>query len=137
MLSPELLHSLRNAAHAAAMHAYAPYSQFRVGAAVICGGEVFAGCNVENASYGLAMCAERVALFAALAAGRRHLDAIYVACLDATAATGPSGRMPCGACRQVFAEFCDPETPWHVEGVGDFTTAELLPLAFQLPDRLV
>jgi len=80
--------------------AYAPYSQFYVGAALATpDGRVFTGANVENASYGLSMCAERVAIYHALSAGVRRFDAVAV--------TGPDGvlTMPCGACRQVLHEF--------------------------------
>jgi cytidine deaminase len=77
---------------------YAPYSQFQVGAAVLtASGESFAGCNVENASYGLTICAERAAVCAAVAAGRTTIAAVAVA------ASG--GASPCGACRQVLSEF--------------------------------
>jgi cytidine deaminase len=122
---------LQQARHAA-LTAYAPYSRFRVGAAVVAGGQVFLGCNVENASYGLSMCAERVAAFKAASAGQPALTQIAVSCIDAAPELGPRGRMPCGACRQVLAEFARPETPVWVDGVGEFSVAQLLPEAFQL-----
>ena len=79
-------------------HAHAPYSQFDVGAAVLtCSGEVFTGCNVENASYGLTICAERAAVCAAVAAGHKEIAAVAVAT--------SGGHSPCGACRQVLSEF--------------------------------
>jgi cytidine deaminase len=91
---------LVRAAGRARRRAYAPYSQFPVGAAVLANdGTIYAGCNVENASYGLALCAERVAIHTAVANGRRRLTAIAV--------VGPAGitLTPCGACRQVMEEF--------------------------------
>lgn len=91
---------LLEAAQKARAHAYAPYSQFAVGAAVLTSsGEIFAGCNVENSSYGLTVCAERVAVFAAVASGRRELVGL------ALVADLPNPPMPCGACRQVLSEF--------------------------------
>jgi cytidine deaminase len=120
------------AARHAALGAYAPYSRFRVGAAVRVGGVIHAGCNVENASYGLAICAERVAIFRAVSAGGRRLDELAVACIDA-ASDGPHGSlMPCGACRQVIAEFADADLMIHVDRVGSFRLAELLPSPFRL-----
>ena len=101
MSSPE---PLMPAARRAALKAHAPYSHFRVGAAVRCSnGEIVEGCNVENASYGLSICAERVALFSAVARGLQPKE-LAVSCLDAPS-DGPDGlRMPCGACRQVMLE---------------------------------
>jgi cytidine deaminase len=122
---------LEHARHAATL-AHAPYSRFRVGAAVVAGGRVFLGCNVENASYGLCMCAERVAAFKAVSEGHPHLTEVAVSCVDADVALGPAGRMPCGACRQVLSELAAPETPVHIDGVGTLTLAELLPQAFRL-----
>ena len=119
-------------ARQAATLAHAPYSQFRVGAAVVADGRVFLGCNVENASYGLCMCAERVAAFKAVSEGHSRLSMVAVSCIDADPALGAAGRMPCGACRQVLAELADSELPVHVDGVGTLTLAELLPQAFRL-----
>jgi len=83
--------------------AYAPYSRFRVGAALLTReGCVFQGCNVENASYGLTLCAERTALGAAIAAGHRRFTALAIA------SSGQTAPMPCGACLQALAEFCQP-----------------------------
>lgn len=110
--------------------AYAPYSKFRVGAAVQMSGQVFAGANVENASYGLAVCAERTAVFAAVIAGAHRLEAVAV-CTDASP---PSS--PCGACRQVLLEFsADPAavTVTAVNPGGErrtWTLAELIPDGF-------
>jgi cytidine deaminase len=119
-------------ARQAATLAYAPYSRFRVGAAVVADGRVFLGCNVENASYGLCVCAERVAAFKAVSEGHSRLSMVAVSCIDADPALGADGRMPCGACRQVLAELGGPQLPVHVDGVGVLTLAELLPRAFRL-----
>jgi cytidine deaminase len=124
--------SLMVLARAAAERAYVPYSKFRVGAAVAAGGTTFAGCNVENASYGLTVCAERVALFTAVAAGHRRIERIAVTCVDAGAQVGAPGRMPCGACRQVMVELMGPDGKVTIDGVGSFSVAELLPTAFTL-----
>ncbi len=89
---------------AARGRAYAPYSRFLVGAALLCDDDVVVeGCNVENASYGLCICAERTAVAAAVAGGRRRFRAIAIA----TASTPPA--TPCGMCRQVLAEFTPPD----------------------------
>jgi cytidine deaminase len=124
--------SLLQRAREAAKSAYAPYSKFRVGAAVLAGGSVFTGCNVENASYGLTICAERNAMFQAVAAGYRRIDALALVCVD-VAIDGPAKlRMPCGACRQVMAEFGTDDLPIEIDGVGVFRLADLLPSAFSL-----
>ena len=120
-------------ARRAATRAHAPYSRFRVGAAVVAGGQIFVGCNVENASFGLSMCAERVAAFKAASEGHATLTQIAVSCIDAAPEAGVEGRMPCGACRQVLAEFAPPDTPIWVDGAGEFSVAALLPEAFRLP----
>jgi cytidine deaminase len=124
--------SLMVLARAAAERAYVPYSKFRVGAAVDAEGTTFTGCNVENASYGLTVCAERVALFSAVAAGYRRIGRIAVTCIDATAELGAPGRMPCGACRQVMVELMGPDGEVTIDGVGCFRVADLLPTAFTL-----
>lgn len=114
--------------------AYAPYSGFRVGAAVLAeDGTISAGCNVENASYGLSMCAERVALYAAIARGNRAFKAIAVV------GSGTRPVTPCGACRQVMAELAPGARVIMVGIDGDqmhleiSSVEDLLPLAFQLP----
>ncbi len=113
--------------------AYAPYSGYAVGAAVRTSrGDVFCGCNVENASYGLTMCAERNALAAAVAAGQPRV------CALAVTARGPAWPLPCGACRQVLAEFAAPRTPVMIARAGSraaprvYTLEELLPHRFRL-----
>ena len=98
-------HELLNLAIRASEHAYAPYSCFKVGAALECeNGRVFTGCNVENASYGLTICAERNAIFHAVARGTTKFKAVAIV------ADGDAVPYPCGACRQVLAEFCGPRT---------------------------
>ena len=94
------LRRLEKAARTAAKKSYSPYSKFPVGAAILTGsGKVYTGCNVENASYGLCNCAERTAIFSAVAAGERKVRAIAVF------TPTPQPTMPCGACRQVINEF--------------------------------
>ena len=119
--------TLVDAARAAQQRAYAPYSRFRVGCALEAeDGRVFVGCNVENASYGLTICAERAAVCAAVAGGaQRFRRVVVVSDADPPAA-------PCGACRQVLSEF---GRDLRVDGVGAagavrWTIAELLPAAF-------
>ena len=110
--------------------AHAPYSGYKVGAALLCAdGTVFKGCNVENASYGLTNCAERTVLFSAIAAGQTDFAAIAVA-----AASEPAP-FPCGACRQVLAEFCGPDFPIYIknsDGYESTTLGKLLPHCFEL-----
>ena len=130
--SDATLDSLAREAIKASERAYAPYSKFKFGAALLADdGRVFTGCNVENASYGLTNCAERTAVFKAVSEGATRFMAIAVA--------GGVGdvAMPCGACRQVLAEFCPPEAPVRcvsLDGsiVKDFTVGGLLPGVFSL-----
>ncbi|MGH2353429.1 MAG: cytidine deaminase [Chloroflexota bacterium] len=121
--------ALIEAATAARERAYAPYSGFQVGAAVLAGGRIFQGCNVENTSYGLAICAERAAVFAAVAAGERRIDAVAVVA-DTTSPT-----TPCGACRQVLSEFGRDVVVICATVTGEtaiHALADLLPHAFYL-----
>jgi cytidine deaminase len=132
--------ALMESARAARAHAYAPYSRFPVGAALLAeDGTVFTGCNVENASYGLTNCAERTAIFKAVSEGRTSFRAIAV--------VGPQDDLPCapcGACRQVLHEFgaemllITPAGPQDPGGVVTTTVGALLPGAFDgaaLPAR--
>jgi cytidine deaminase len=118
---------LVSAARAAQQRAYAPYSRFHVGAALEADdGRVFDGCNVENASYGLTICAERAAICAAVAAGARRFRRAVVVSVSVRPAA------PCGACRQVLAEF---GSDFRIDAVGpkgaaSWTIAALLPAAF-------
>jgi cytidine deaminase len=127
-LLPKDYASLVAQALAASRHAHAPYSRFQVGAAVLtASGDTFAGCNVENASYGLTICAERSAVCAAVAAGHKQIVAVAV--------VTKGGHSPCGACRQVLAEFgptmdvimADSGDPSHV---ATTTLDKLLPSSF-------
>jgi cytidine deaminase len=130
-MSPEAT-TLIAAARAAALNAYAPYSHFRVGAAVATERGVFTGCNVENASYGLCLCAERNALSTAIAAGARKVSAVAVTCVDAKESRGLNGRMPCGACRQWLLELA-PDADVFIDGTDrTFPVRELLPHGFTL-----
>ena len=119
--------TLMQEAREAALRAYAPYSQFRVGAALLLSdGTVIRGVNVENRSFGLSNCAERSALFTAVSSGRKDFTAIAIAAPDADSAV-----TPCGACRQVISEFCPPGMPVYypdAKGLAVVTTvSELLP----------
>jgi cytidine deaminase len=123
---------LRAAAEAVRRHAYAPYSNFQVGAALLTeNGRIFTGCNVENASFGLTVCAERNAVFAAVAQSALRFVALAVVSSAATPVT------PCGACRQVLSEF-PPDFALRCYGDEDTeiacTSKELLPYAFVATD---
>lgn len=121
---------LREAAISAASRAYCPYSRFSVGAAVLADGKIFTGCNIENASFGLTICAERVAVFHAISSGARRIDAIVIVCPNVSQEADKLSRMPCGACRQVMAEFASSNFQILVDGVGEFRLADLLPSPF-------
>ncbi len=104
VLDENLVVAMKTAARKVAANAYSPYSGFAVGAAVLASsGKIYAGCNIENVSYGLSICAERVAVFAALSDGERKIRALAV--FTNTDGVTP----PCGACLQVIAEFTDPD----------------------------
>jgi cytidine deaminase len=123
------LEALFEAAKAVQAKAYAPYSGFKVGAAIATpGGRVFAGCNVENAAYPVGSCAEAGAVSAMLAAGESRIAAIVVM------GEGDNLVTPCGGCRQRIREFAASDTPIHIagpEGIRrSFTLEELLPFSF-------
>ena len=127
-LTPEE-RALVETARAAAEHAYNRYSGYAVGAAIKSeSGRIFSGCNVENASYGATMCAERSAIFGLVSAGERQITSICVY------APGEPLAMPCGMCRQVIAEFCldAPVLVAGPHGALRRSFAELLPEAFRL-----
>lgn len=115
-------------------NAHAPYSKFLVGAAVLTeSGEIIGGCNVENASYGLTICAERVAFGTAVAAGHRRFQALAIAT--------SGGHPPCGACRQFAAEFCDDLPILLIDcdqpsRVSETNLRDLLPGRFEFPRSL-
>lgn len=124
---------LMEEARKAREYAYAPYSQFKVGAALLAkDGSIFHGCNVENASYGLTNCAERTAFFKAISQGVIEFEAIVI-----TADTEVP-ISPCGACRQVLLEFCPTDMPVYLTNLkGDVavtTVGQLLPSAFTSED---
>ena len=124
---------LVRAAARARERAVAPYSKFKVGAALLAkNGEIISGANVESASYGLTCCAERVALFNALTSGRKKFIAVAVV------ARAPGGPMPCGACRQLLAEYAPDARVLVADSraltkIREFPVRELLPWAFVIP----
>ncbi|MFC5557677.1 cytidine deaminase [Ureibacillus thermophilus] len=114
-------------------NAYAPYSKFSVGAALITkSGKIYRGCNIENASFGLTNCAERTAIFKAVSEGERDFQALLVV------ADTKDPVSPCGACRQVLAEFCPPTMPVYLANVNgnieQTTVEQLLPSSFKSED---
>ncbi|HKM42968.1 MAG TPA: cytidine deaminase [Limnochordia bacterium] len=120
---------LMDAALRAREQAYVPYSNYKVGAALLAAdGKVFTGCNIENAAYSPSNCAERTAIFKAISEGATEFRALAVIADSADPVT------PCGVCRQVMAEFFDPQTPVYLGNIkGDMvatTLSELLPGAF-------
>lgn len=119
---------LLEAAQQVMASSYAPYSRFQVGAALEAeDGRVYTGCNVENSSYGLTICAERVALFKAVSEGQRRFKNILVLASSGQPVT------PCGACRQTLREFCDEDFLVHSHGDDEarcFRLGDLLPAAF-------
>lgn len=130
-ISRETLEELRRRARGAAAHAYAPYSGFPVGAAVLADAAMHSAANVENASYGLSVCAERNAIFQAVSHGARRIEAICIYTSTGAAVT------PCGACLQVIHEFApDALIVCCTDDDGAerrYRLSELLPAAFRLP----
>ncbi|MFP6855324.1 MAG: cytidine deaminase [Opitutales bacterium] len=127
MTSAYSISELLQTAAEARRHAHAKYSNFRVGAALLANdGTVVQGCNVENASLGLTICAERVALTAAVVTGRREFGALALVTERSAA--------PCGACRQVLAEFCEDDFPIHIATADDLNKVESLTLGGLLPN---
>ena len=123
---------LLQAARQVAINAYAPYSKFRVGAAVLSkSGKIYVGTNVENASYSLSICAERVALAKAIADGEKDLIKIAIACIDSQEEL-LSTRMPCGACRQWIQELAPNAEILILDSSKTFYISDLLPIAFDL-----
>ncbi len=126
--------SLLDAAEIAMQSAYAPYSRFKVGAALLCAdGEVYTGCNIENSSFSPTICAERVAISKAVSEGKREFCAIAIV-------GGKDGVItdlcfPCGVCRQVLSEFCDGDFRVILSNrneVKEYTLSEILPFRFSL-----
>jgi cytidine deaminase len=122
---------LVDAAHDAAKQAYAPYSNFRVGAAILTTrGDIVPGCNVENASYGMTNCAERTAIFSAIAQFGQEIEIRAIAVVNA----GDAPCSPCGACRQVIYEFGPEATVFFLSTSGwkELAITDLLPYGFRL-----
>jgi cytidine deaminase len=130
--------ALVEAAREGIARAYAPYSEYRVGAALLTADDsIVTGVNVENASYGLSVCAERTAVFAARARGLVDPRSSPLRAI-AIHSPGPAMPWPCGACRQVLREFAGPSVPVLIdgsEGTVEMTLGELLPRAFHLEGR--
>lgn len=123
---PQLIEKAREALS----NAYCPYSGYKVGAAVLTvKGKIYAGCNIENGSYGAANCAERTAVFKAVSEGEREFSAIAIFTEE-----GNDPPFPCGICRQVLTEFCSPDMPVIVydgeRSLYNFTLEELIPFSF-------
>lgn len=133
MVEENYIQALKQVAYDMLDKAYVPYSKFPVGAAILTdSGKIYGGCNIENAAYSLGNCAERTALFSAIAQGDHSFQCLVV--------TGHTDEpiSPCGACRQVISEFCSPEMPvflMNSQGlVHETTVGTLLPGAFKSGD---
>lgn len=124
--------NLCEAAKKAALHSYSPYSNFRVGASVLGEKGIYIGTNIENASFGLTICAERTALAAAIINGDRDIRAIAIACIDASSESSLFEKLPCGACRQWMVELA-PKAEIIICGVEKvFSVDDFIPLPFKL-----
>ncbi len=134
MKKPERIEELIDIAVRQLDYSYAPYSHFHVGAALLAkNGEIYTGCNIENAAYTPTICAERTAFFKAVSEGVREFDAICIVGGQNGVPTDSAG--PCGVCRQVMMEFCDPEEFAIIVAVNRekyevYSLAELLPVGF-------
>lgn len=131
-------HKLVIEAQAAAKHAYSPYSNWRVGCAVVFAERpewIILGANVENASFSLTQCAERAAICAGVSSGLRKIAALGIACLDADNNPAPCF-YPCGACLQVISEFADEKTEILLDRIGVFKLVDLLRAPFTLQNRV-
>ena len=132
---------LIRAAFEARRNSYAPYSHYRVGAALYCkDGSIIKGCNIENSSYGLSNCAERTAVFKAVSEGKSGFEAIAIVGGNTEGDRTNDYAYPCGACRQVLREFCSPEqftviVARSIDDYKEYTLSELLPDSFG-PDSL-
>jgi cytidine deaminase len=129
---------LCNEARAVAERAHVPYSGFHVGAAILGAQGTHAAANVESASYGLSLCAERAAIARAVAVGDMHLRVIAVACIDAKESQGLEELLPCGACRQWMAELAAGATVLICGPLGNvyrLTVADLIPMPFLLGEE--
>ncbi len=117
-----------------AQRAYCPYSHFHVGSAIVAGGKIYTGVNVEISSYGLTLCAERAALAATIADGAGPITQVAVACIDTPENAPLNERTPCGACRQWLADLA-PNAVIYIDGSPeDFSIRDLMPYAFGLPE---
>lgn len=115
-----------------AQRAHCPYSHFRVGAALVAGGNIYTGVNIEISSYGLTLCAERSALAAAVSAAAGPITQVAIACIDTPSDAPLAERTPCGACRQWLSDLA-PDAVIYINGCeGDFRIDDFLPHAFRL-----
>ena len=134
-MTPEKLVELSKEAM---LRAYAPYSGYQVGAALLCAdGSVYLGCNIENASYTPTVCGERTAIFKAVSEGKREFTAIAICGGKNGVITGAFP--PCGVCRQVMREFCDDDFTVYLvnaEGFATVTLADLLPYSFSAKEHM-